>query len=234
MMSAWPSVLDEYETIAQLDDGMSLARYGDGECKLMRGAAQVREPANPALAAELQHVIRATDSPCLVGIPRLYEGGAKQQNWLTRAPSFLPFLDPQRTYASAFISRPDSAEHIRTLGYAQEVARLWHGKRVALVSERHVAIFRLLQRSIPTRADGKMLHIPCPHRETYQQLDALEAQVLRAHPDIALLSCGPAATCLAFRLALRGLQAIDLGSAGGFLLQLLYGVPEPPREKDRG
>jgi hypothetical protein len=41
---------------------------------------------------------------------------------------------------------------------------------------------------------------------------------------VTVLSVGPTATVLANRLAARGIQALDLGSAGGFLLRLLTGA----------
>jgi hypothetical protein len=38
---------------------------------------------------------------------------------------------------------------------------------------------------------------------------------------VALLSCGPTATCLANRLARRGIQGVDMGSVGGMLVRLM-------------
>jgi len=64
-------------------------------------------------------------------------------------------------------------------------------------------------------------HVACPHSEAYGKIDELEQAIVETEPTIALLSCGPTATCLANRLALRGIQAIDVGSAGGYLLKLL-------------
>ena len=79
---------------------------------------------------------------------------------------------------------------------------------------------RLLQRTCGT---GKMIHIPCPHSETYSVANEIECAVVRSRPEITLLSCGPAGTVLANRLAYHNIWAIDIGSAGGFLLKELYG-----------
>lgn len=220
-MTRWPKVCGEYETLEKLHEGFSVSRLGDGEISIVHGGAQVREPRNYVLARELRQVLESAHPKCLVGIPTLDPRGAKHGNWLRRQDRFLPFLHTNRTYYSAFISRPDSSgDDIRTPAYANRMVALWQDKRTALVSERDVAIFRLLQKTIGT---GKMVHIPCPHSETYAILDQIETDIVRARPEIAILSCGPAATCLANRLAYHNIQAIDIGSAGGFLLKQLFG-----------
>ena len=60
-------------------------------------------------------------------------------------------------------------------------------------------------------------------RTGVQRLLRVGARVLAHAPDIVILSAGPTASCLANRLARAGVQAVDLGSAGGFLLKLLEG-----------
>jgi hypothetical protein len=47
--------------------------------------------------------------------------------------------------------------------------------------------------------------------------------VVSTKPDIAILSCGMTATCLANRLSKHGIQAIDFGSGGSFIAKLLAG-----------
>ena len=95
--------------------------------------------------------------------------------------------------------------------------QLWDGKKVALVCEsKETSIYRLVKLTA-----RKIEHIPCPHRETYAVIEDIQKSVVRSKPDIAILSAGPAATCLANRLAYEGVQAVDIGSAGGFLLMLV-------------
>lgn len=213
-------VVGEYETLAELvERGISIARFGDGEFKLMAGFDQMREPANKNLAKELRRIVDEPPERCLVGIPTLDPKGPKYLNWRRRARErFLTFLSPHVQYYSAFISRPDSAPWIRSRNYAEHFVSLWKGKRVALVAEAGTAICRLLDR---TAVPGWQL-FTCPHRETYQHIRALESALVTCAPDVAILSCGPAASCLAARLSDR-MQALDVGSCGGFLLRELYG-----------
>jgi hypothetical protein len=229
-MTFYPHVLGEHATLEMVHQGWSLSRIGDGETSLMAGGAQFREPANPALAQELRAIAQHPIPRLLVGIPTLIPGSPKYANWLRRAPRTLQFVHAHMTYGSAFVSRPDSAaENLRTDAYCQRVVDLWRDKRTVLVSEYGVAIYRLLDYSIGT---GTLCWIACPHRETYAVLPALEAQVLEAAPEIAILSCGPAATCLAARLTRQGVHAVDIGSAGHFILRQLTGIDVPLSGKE--
>lgn len=226
MLDRWPSVLSEYPTVALLQSGKSIARFGDGEMKLMAGYDQMREPANAALGKELRRVISGqvdcvAGGKCLVGIPSLDEKGPKYLNWVRHQSRFRLYLSPTvPQYVSAFVSRPDSAPWIRSKNYAEHVVSLWKNKHAVLVAENGTAIHRLLESTAK-----KVTLLECKHREAYSEIDLLEQDTLAtvaAGAEIAILSCGPTASCLAPRLAPK-VQAIDIGSAGGFLLKMLNG-----------
>jgi hypothetical protein len=93
---------------------------------------------------------------------------------------------------------------------------LWAGKKAVLVAE---ATSKL--RVVVPSAARKTAYVECPHREAYAVIDELERAILRARPEVIILSCGPTASCLAHRLACRDIQALDLGSVGGFLARML-------------
>ena len=51
-MLEYPPVAGEFETVEQILNGRSIARFGDGELKMMEGKAIAREPVpEPALRA---------------------------------------------------------------------------------------------------------------------------------------------------------------------------------------
>ncbi len=219
----YPSVAGEFETVTELSRGKSIARFGDGEFKLIDGKEYLREPANEKLGAELLEVLQRPAANCLVGIPTMDAAGPKYQNWLRHKARFAkliaegPSVESQSsTYYSAFITRPDSAPWINCVEFARKMESLWQGKRAVVLCERDNSILKVVRLSAK-----KIKHVECPHREAYAEIDALERALVRAKPEIALLSCGPTATCLANRLAARGIQAVDIGSAGGYLLKLL-------------
>ncbi len=216
----YPRVEGEFDTVRRLLKGRSIARFGDGELKLLDGAGYSREPANAKLSEEMRALVNAPHPDCLVAIPTMDPAGPKYQNWLRFEARFCRYFDRSdgRRYASAFITRPDSAaDDIETPEYFDLISRLWAGReRVVVLSEREsklLAVVRAMAASI--------VHVTCPRRMAYAVIDDLERKIVAAEPTIALLSCGPTATCLANRLAARGVQGVDLGSIGGMLLRLM-------------
>jgi len=212
----YPKVHSEFDTLATLRKGYSIARLGDGEFKMIDGKGYVREPPNPELSDELRSVLTNPHPRCIVGIPTMNPNGPKVENWQRHEERFLRMLSPAVEYYSAFISRPDSAPWIRTQRFAKLYQSLWLDKRVVVICERKGSAFRAVR--IGSRS---AVHVECPTEQAYAVIDALEAAALQPRPDIVILSCGPTATCLANRLAARGVQAIDFGSGGSFIVRLL-------------
>jgi hypothetical protein len=217
----YPSVLGEFETVRLLLEGKSIARFGDGELKILDGRGYSREPTNYRLTEEMLALIAAPARGCLVGIPTMDPAGPKYLNWTRHMDRFCRYVraDDGRIYASAFITRPDSAaDPIESPEYFDLLSALWRGQgRVAVVSETTSKILTCAR----AMTDGAVIHVECPSHRAYAEIDKLEQDVAKAAPSVALLSCGPTATCLANRLARRGIQGIDLGSIGGMLMRLL-------------
>lgn len=212
----YPMVMGEFETLHVLAQGYSISRFGDGELKILDGKGYRREPANKALTREIRNVLDHPDEKCLIGIPTLDPAGPKYGSWLRHQARFERLLTRSSPYFSAFISRPDSAPWIRTRGFAVMFRRLWLDKRVAVVCEKDSGTLRAI------RPDAKSVeHVECPSHGAYAHIDAFEHIISQISPQIAFLSCGPTASCLANRLASRGIQTIDFGSGGSFLAKLL-------------
>jgi hypothetical protein len=219
MTQSYPPVYGELATLDAILAGKSIARFGDGELKLIDGAGYVRQSASPKLAAELRSILHSPHENCLAAIPTLDPNGPKYFNWLRHRDRFARVLDSGRApipYYSAFVTRPDSAPWIYTVSFARRFEQVWRGKTVAVLSEAGNSIV-----DVALPAARKLKLICCPSREAYDEIDVLEKAVVRAKPEVALLSCGPTATCLANRLSARGIHAVDIGSAGGYLRKLL-------------
>jgi len=217
-VDTYPTVQNELTTIQKiLDDGVSLSRFGDGEIKLIDGGAQVREPKNGKLGAELAEVLVDNDPRLIVGIPTMDPMGPKIKNWEGRRPRFLPHLSPDVKYYSSFVSRPDSAPWISSQEYAQKVCDIWRNKRVTIVCEEHSKLLTVLRKTCKEKLDW----VKCPSHEAYKQISEYQNYILRGRSDVTILSHGPSATCLARRLAHHDRQCVDLGSVGGFLLKML-------------
>lgn len=215
----YPRVAGEFETVRKLLEGKSLARFGDGELKILEGAGYIREPSNAALTGEMRKIVKAPHPDCLIGIPTMDPRGPKFTNWLRHETRFCKYFggDNARQWYSAFVTRPDSAaDNCESKEYADLMASLWVGRgRVSIVCEAGSKLLTVVG------ATNEVRHIECPTHKAYSQINELERAVRRSRPAIALLSAGPTATCLANRLAGRGIQAIDLGSIGGLLSRWL-------------
>jgi len=223
----YPQVVNEFATIDAVLAGKSIARFGDGEFKLADFTGYRREPGSEKLALELRSILHSPHHDCLVAIPTMDPAGPKYDGWIRHRDRFGKLLRNPKSqilhspfsilnYYSAFITRPDSAPWINNFEYAQNFEQLWRQKRVAVLCEDGNSILKAVQLSAK-----KLEHVECPHREAYAQIDELEAALLHGKPEVAILSCGPTATCLANRLAAKGIHSVDIGSAGGFVLKLL-------------
>lgn len=216
----YPRVNGEFDTVRRVLTGASIARFGDGELKILEGNGYSRERSNPKLTREMRALVADPHRDCLVAIPTMDPAGPKYTNWLRHEARFCKYFaaDDGREYFSAFITRPDSAaEPIESPEYFDLLAMLWAGReRVLVVSEpgnKLLTVVRAMAASV--------IHVECPHRSAYSVIDDIEMEVRRAKPSVALMSCGPTATCLANRLARRGIQGVDLGSIGGMLTRLM-------------
>jgi hypothetical protein len=214
----YPRVLSEFDTVRRLLKGLSIARFGDGELKILGGKGYSREAPNSRLTDEMRTLVDSTHEDCMIGIPTMDPAGPKYMNWLRHEARFIRYFrkgDGHR-YGSAFISRADSAaDNLESREYVDLISRLWAGReRVVVLSE---TTSKLLTHARAKAAS--VIHVECPHVAAYSVSDDLERAIAEAEPSIALLSCGPTATCLAHRLARRGIQGVDLGSIGALLLR---------------
>jgi hypothetical protein len=208
-------VVGEEETLDAIIAGKSIARYGDGELNNLEGKKCVPQLVQPGLTEELRKVIASNSKDCLVGIPYISPDmpPEKVRSWTHYMPRFAPFLNKKATYYSAFITRPDSAPWIGTAAYFDKVQSLWKGKEVALVWGGYRSLYPDFLRKTGA---AKVHSVIVSYEDAYAQIDDIERRVLATGVATVLLCAGPTATCLAYRLSLRGVQAIDLGHIGLF------------------
>ena len=205
----YPKVLSETETLSLLHQGRSIARYGDGELKLIHGGNCISQVKDQKLAKELAHILK-NPGPCLVAIPNIAAiKTAKDYFWRSYNKSpWIEMYDPQIVYGSAFVTRPDSAPWIDTPEFWSSVTDLWRGRDVVLVkgSERSLRVDMMPEANL-------IIEVPTAYRDAYAEIDSLFAK-LKNETRRVLLCCGATATVLAWRLAQVGVHALDLGHIG--------------------
>jgi hypothetical protein len=209
----YPEVVGEWDTLIKVMGGESIARYGDGELKIMQGRRCVSQMHTPELAEELKEIIGAEKSKAIVGIPTIDVRSPKYELWNGMKKKFTPFLNRRATYYSSFITRPDSAPWIGIPEFFDNIESLWKDQKVTFVGNG--------ERSLTPKflMDTGAKHVDwvgCTYAHSYPQIDWLVKEAVRQGNHRVLLCVGPTATCMAERLARLGHHAIDLGHIGMF------------------
>lgn len=206
-------IIRELETLDLLLQGHSIARFGDGELRLAAGQSVGHQQAIPQLTEEL-HKILSQPTKCLVGIPYVDKVSPLAHVWFNYSLNkFTRLYNPEKQYYSAFISRPDSAPWIDTPEYWQKVKGLWQGKDVIAVGGSAKG-FRLEEMEKETKSVKFIKTLP---EEAYSEIDAIEKEIGNDTSKVVLLAVGATATVLAYRLAEKGFQALDLGHLSMFM-----------------
>lgn len=223
-MTAYPIVRDEWESLRLVLDGRSLARYGDGEFNLAMNAHGIKcQVAHPKLSQRLREILHDSGE-CVVGIPNIHSATPKAEFW-NKYLACAPMLT-DRLYASAFVTRPDSAPWLDTASYWRSVESLWVGQDVTLVrgSSRSLTSADLVGATSVTEVIG-------PREHAFAQYDALMEQI--GAPQRVLLCLGPTATVMAVDLCAKGVHAIDIGHVGMFLKKHRQGQPMAVTAEDK-
>lgn len=212
----YPDVVSEEATLQKALRGKSLARFGDGEVKIMLGRSIKFQKHDKRLQAMLRECVRDWAGPCLPCIPRIAH--SKRPKWefwekYTRDEVVRLYDTRQRaTYGSAFISRPDSAHpSIDTAEYWALLESLWKGGDIVLVRGSLKSLASDLLGSA-----SSLEEVLAPREDAFAEFDALFER-LKGEKRRVLLCLGPTATVLAWKLAGEGVHALDLGHVGMFM-----------------
>lgn len=208
-MPSYPEVMSEFDTLAALHSGKSISRFGDGELKLALGRNCISQVAHPKLRTELLKILRNPGDECLVGIPNIAIPGPKSDGWAQylRSP-WVDLYNRDHRYASAFVTRPDSAPWIDIPEFWSSVTDLWRGQDIVLVkgSERSLRVSMMPEAK-------SIVEVDAPYRDAYEKCESL-FEGLRHETRRVILCVGATATVLAWRLAQEGVHALDLGHIG--------------------
>lgn len=216
-MITYPDVIDEWTTITLIKrKGLSIARYGDGELKLIRGASIKCQKYDPNLSSRLKFIL-VSDTKCLIGIPNIADLSAmeplKQQFW-SNYQSKTAYYNLNKVYVSSFITRPDSAPVIDSRDYFDAVKGIWRDRRVILINGNNRR-FDKDPSILDTVASWERWERPA--QDAWSGYAELLAKCQREPLDtLFVIALGPTATVLAYDLCQVGYQALDMGHIGMF------------------
>lgn len=203
-----------------LEHQSSIARFGDGEAAIMLGQSINYQKYDPNLAEELKFIFNQESSPTLV--IGLQEGLKNRFSFVPDALAFWrQYLEDYEEfylefckntwYGSTFISRPyiDFLDKSKAKSQFEKLKKLWEGRDILIVEG-----FTSRSGVGNDLFDGakSIKRIICPSRHAYDKKnEIMEAIINHADGRLVLLMLGPTAKVLAYQLAIKGMQAIDIG-----------------------
>ena len=219
-----PKIQEGAELLKKIaQDHSSLCRFGDGEFEMIRGKERLwYQNPDDALGVRLKEVLYSEDGKINIAIPQNFCGLDKYKEDAADSIRYYMFgdtrkdilemLDMDRIYYDAYVSRPyimykdgKNADEIFPL-----FQRLWRDREVLIVEGEFSRIGIGNDLMACARSVSRIL---CPYKNAWDKYeDILNTVLEKANKEaIICISLGPCATVLAYDLAKRGYQALDIG-----------------------
>lgn len=222
----YPKIANIKDTINELVvEKKSMARFGDGEFSIMSGYVRHGfQKYDDRLAKLLRETIAYNDDGFLIGIGNIfgnlndYNIASKQEirAYMTeqRRREILKYLDENRLYHNAYITRPYAMYEDNTtnapIARFSDLQRIWDGRDVVFVEgeKTRLGVGNDLFNNV-----NSIRRIEAPATDSFSCYDRiLEASLSHAeHDTLFLIALGPTAGVLAYDIFKKGYQAIDIG-----------------------
>ena len=217
---AWQTVATMEQTLAVLQSGCSICRYGDGEYKVMSGMSNGFQREDPELASRLIQVLRSDVPGLMVCIPNIKEDMRLRTpeavgfwQWFIReyGAEFASMLDEKKQYYNAHVTRlyMDYQGCGRSREWFDALKRVWQGKRLLIVEGANTRLGvgnDLFSGAIEVR------RVLCPGKSAFAQYDEILKTVQSVWDgELVLIALGQTATVLAHDLHCLGIRALDIG-----------------------
>lgn len=198
----------------------SVARYGDGEMKFIKGEHTWFQPFHPMLQKRLEEILKTKDENLIVCIPGIFGlldmyAQDFKSYWykyiIHNRRRWYRVIDKTRTYYEAFVSRcylPYKDKSNAGL-YFQLWKQLWKDRDVLIVEgeKTRFGVGNDLLEGVHS-----VKRILAPNTDAFSYYDELLTNVKKFGTDVlVLLALGPTATVMAADLSTFGYQAIDIG-----------------------
>lgn len=221
VMVRQPSVMGIEETLAYIiKNKCSVARYGDGEMKFIRGERTSFQQFDADLQNRLSEVLKGGNDKLLVCIPGVFGSldfyAEDFKNYwksylLRNRRCWYKHIDKNYIYGEAFISRCylTYKDRARASVYFNLWKKIWNGRDVIIVEGEKTRLGVGNDLFNQVRSIKRIL---APNTEAFTFYQELFDEVKRYKTDyLVLLALGPTATVLAADLSKIGYQAVDIG-----------------------
>ena len=218
------NIMDSSSTIDYIKNNKaSIARYGDGELRLIRGIDIEFQTYDKVLAQKLKSV-KSTNN-CILCLPDIYDDTrfnkdfiieAEYEYWKKfkrrRCGLFKKYFRKNDIIGDAFISRfylrYNDKSHIGD--YVKKLKSIWEDRNIIIVEGQTSQIG--VGNDILNNAKS-IKRIICPNVNAFGCYDAIYSAVKKHYTqdDLVLLALGPTATVLAYELSKENIWALDMG-----------------------
>lgn len=218
--SQLPNVATRKWTLDKIiSDNLSISRFGDGEYDLIQGKSLKFQEYNNELSKKLKFVLSSKLDKHMTCLPDIYSGANElkegsvsfaKETAVSSAP-LLKGLANDELYGNAYITRFYIAlkESFRDNSYPIQLKRLWENRKLLIIegTQSRLGVGNDLFENAKS-----IERILCPSTNSFTSYDDI-LKVIDAHYNnqLVLLALGPTATVLAYDLALKGIQALDIG-----------------------
>ena len=209
------------ETI--IKEKKSLSRYGDGELEIMQNRVRPWfQETDKKLAERLKEIFNCKDQRIIIALANDFgnldcfteESADAIRQYLSEGirEKVMQMIDLNRTYYDAYVSRPyiqyqdkHYADRIFTL-----FKKIWENRDVLLVEGRYA--YNGIRNDLFQEA-ASIRRIIAPAKNAFSMYDEIltAAEKCAEKDTLVLISLGPTATVLAYDLAMKGIQALDIG-----------------------
>lgn len=201
-------------------ENLSVVRFGDGEISLIGGMDLPFQKRSPELVKELEEIIKADHEKLLVCIPgmwkdlKIFEPYAEKfiEHHMYREKHTWGFLLRKNyTYGDTNITRHYLAykNKQRSRYIFNLIFSLWEERDVLLIegSKSRIGVGNDLFQKV-----SKLERVLCPQENAYEKVEEILSFVKRQpKTKLILVSLGPAAKVITYRLFLLGYRVLDIG-----------------------
>ena len=214
-----PNILSKHESIEYiLKNNCSLARFGDGEFKIMKGRVAIFQKKNKKLTQRLNEIFESHNEKIAIGIPStcchssLTYAKVKDEFSRKFITTFfgehiewiMESLQKDKIYIDTRFTAPDE-----NIEYYNDISRLWKNRDITIICGDRV--FKNIKNNIFDCANSVEYQY-APTENAFDKYDEiLECAKTISKDRLIIIILGPTATVLAYDLAQLGYQALDLG-----------------------
>ena len=222
----YPSIASVEETVAQIvEEGKSLARFGDGEFSTIAGRIRHRfqNQTDDTLRERLIEVLQSKEEHLMIGLAdnygslECYNEQARREIRRYLSPQVrrehLQLLDSEKLYYNAYVTRPYAMYQDNRTDAPRKrfeaLKKIWENRDCIFVEGCYTGLGVGNDLFDHAKSIGRILGPAENAFSSYGQF--LEACIKQGKGRLFLLALGPAATVLAYDLARAGCQAVDVG-----------------------